>query len=175
MAGDHRDRSAGRWQVPPRRARAGASGGFQSRPRQPAPACRHAARRARTGPSRLATRYWPGYGSGPCRSRDSSRGAGWRAASPGWGRWRHTCAFRPNRVVTCQEENCGLHDYIMMMIRPTSMAWQKLVAKFGTLGLPRFLCTTSTVVFPVFFARGLPKPTQSWRSTHFGTQHSARF
>ena len=46
---------------------------------------------------------------------------------------------------------------------------------FETLGVRPFSCTTSMAGFPAFFARGLPKPTQVWRSTHFGIQRSARF
>src|SRR5208337_4285156 len=44
-----------------------------------------------------------------------------------------------------------------------------------TLGLLRWSCTTLTAGLPAFFVKGLPKPTQAWRSTQFGTPRSARF
>ena len=42
------------------------------------------------------------------------------------------------------------------------------------LGAPCLSYTTSTAGFPAYFERGLPKPTQVWRSTHFETRRSAR-
>src|SRR6516162_3811324 len=66
---------------------------------------------------------------------------------------------------------CGDTRAMQASQRPWSCCLRML---FETSGLLRLSYTTSTAGFLAYFERGLPKPTQVWRSTYFETRRLVR-